>query len=296
MQQITPKDVQAFALDFKRVSEGHPRSAFPVLMRELLLQKCRVATLAFPVDSIIRATQAAVREIAIAVLAFQEPLLGMVPSEVLFSKLGNQQDRDAFLAYLGGPDKALDTDLLVFDWRSTSMDWRYLETLTTTQVLKLALSDASEFVTMVLALVLSDFGRNDQDVTTIVVGERTDDKKRILVSPPTHPVTNMEDWFYNSGTKTHYWLEYTCRQQRTLSLDAVCIDYEPTRSSVLAWNGTQNEKYRASEKQTCTREMADTLLDSLKERMHLLRFEWVDAWTLDTHGGTRRGCDGCAAK
>ena len=305
---IRSEDVRAFARTFAEVSAQLPETLYPVLLRELVLQRCCIA--ARRAKATVPAAQAVVRELAIAILAFQCPLLGTLNGTHLGKVLEPSVKAKVLHELAGQPLE--DTPIFVFEWQAAlgtpddddddddnphapsgggggggvSVDWAYLDHVDAATVMRLANSEASQVVSTVLALVLGDFGQRAQTIVTLVTGERHGTKRRILTSPPTIVFQDeARGWFYNDASHVHQWVEVQTPSM-TVGIDGACFDYE-SRATIMAWDANADaaahgprRQYAASERVVCTRDKAHELLDTLATIFSHFAFDLMSQWDL----------------
>ena len=275
-QIVTSKDIQEFAYDFRCVCEGHPPENYPVLLRELILQRCRVV--ATGQRSLVMSAQAICREVCIVMFAFQTPMVGVLAGEDIFDDIHNVVMKEKLLEAIGGEENIPLTRLCVFNdlfYESGPVTWSYVDTFTNAEILLMGLSDASEIVAMLMALTFSDCGRVPN--TVVYKGRKKDAKLRILFSPPLEPADDPDRWLYNTDDLTHYWVGGITKHKQEMFLDGACFEYQPDRTAVYMWTH-DDANYEVEKSEMCSREMAATILDRLKQMMGRVQFEMMENW------------------
>lgn len=270
---ITSRDVQDFAVDFKNVCEGQPRSHYPVLLRELILQRCHVAAKSH--KTFVLGVQAIVRQICLPIFAFQVPLVSVMSAKNAVTALKDAYLKALFITHAGGHAalETVDVCLLEEDQHDVaSVDWTYVDKLSNSQIMLTSLCDGSELVTILLALTLSECGRRSNVI--IVKGRKLDAKKRLLVFPP----YDAEDWFYNTGDRTHFWIEGVSKPKETMWIDGACFEYQPDRTSVYMWSHADSN-YVVETKYMCTRSFAMEMLARLAELLSGLNYDFMEKWS-----------------
>ncbi len=270
---VTSADVRRFAREFQEVCEGHPAENYPVLLREHLLQRCRVASLG---RSTVKSAQLICRELCMAMLAFQTPLVGMLDGTELVKHVLPGETRDRLVACVGNEEALAKATLLVFNDRFGEMNWYYVDTLTDAEILLVGTTDASEMMAMLMALTFSECGRRKN--TVMYRGRRKTPKTKILFSPPLGPVDDPSSWTYNTADDEHFWVGGT---KQLVSIDGACFEYMPGRTSVYMWSGDHGA-YEVVGAQPCNEALAAKMLDRLKDMLGTVEFDIMTSWSTTT--------------
>jgi hypothetical protein len=267
---VTSADVRQFARQFQEVCEGQPADNYPVLLREHLVQRCRVASLGC---STVKSAQLICREICMAMLAFQTPLVGVLNGKDLVKHVLPGETRDRLVACVGNEEGLAKAALLVFNDRFVTVDWAYVDTLTDAEVLLVGTTDASELMAMIMALTFSECGRRKN--TVVYRGRRTTSKTKVLFSPPLGPVDDPSSWTYNTEDDEHFWVGGT---RQLVSIDGACFEYLPGRTTVFMWSG-DHDAYEVWGSEPCNEELAVKMLDRLKQMLGTVQFEIMTSWS-----------------
>lgn len=270
---ITSRDIQDFTVDFKNVCEGHPRNNYPVLLRELILQRCQVA--ATSKKTFVSGVQAIVCQICLLIFAFQVPMVSIMPAKNAVRAIEDEYLKALFVANAGSQAALDGVDVCFLEENEhdvTSVDWTYVDKLSNSQIMLISLCDGSELVTILLALTLSECGRRLNAI--VVKGRKLDTKKRLMVFPP----LEAEDWFYNTDDTTHFWIEGVSKDKEPLWIDGACFEYQPGRTSVYMWSHA-DDNYVAETKYMCTRHVATHMLSRLAELLSGLNFDFMEKWS-----------------
>lgn len=266
---VTSADVRQFAREFQEVCEGQPAENYPVLLREHLLQRCRVASLG---RSTVTSAQLICRELCMAMFAFQTPMVGVLAGkDIVDHVLGEARNR--LMACVGSEEELAKTTLLVFNDRFVDVDWAYVDTLTDAEILLAGTADASEMTAILMALTFSECGRRKN--TVVYRGRRTTRKTKILFSPPLGPVDDPLSWTYNTQETEHFWVGGT---KQLVSIDGACFEYMPGRTSVYMWSG-DHDAYEVVGSETCDEALTGKLLDRLKHMLGTVQFDIMKCWS-----------------
>lgn len=268
---VTSSDVKAFARQFQEVCEGQPVANYPVLLREHLIQRCRVASRG---RTTIASAQHICREVCLAMLAFQSPLVGLLDGNAIVQHVAPGDARDHLVKMAGGEGPLGQAVLLVFDDDFTTIDWSYVDALTDAEVLLVGTADASELISMMMALTLSECGKRNN--TTLYRGQRRNAcKTTILYTPPLGPRKDAASWRYNTEDDTHFWIGGT---HQSVGIDGACFEYMPGRTSIFMWTG-EHADYEVCGSEPCTVDLANKMLDRLKQMLGTVQFHIMDAWS-----------------
>lgn len=266
---VTSADVRRFARQFREVCEGQSSDQYPVLLREHLLQRCRVASLG---KSTVQMAHLICRETCMAMVAFQTPLLGVLDGATIVGHADVGEARDRLIECVGSEEALAKALLLVFNDRFDKIDWAYVDAMTDAEVLLVGTTDASEILAMLMALTLSGCGKRKN--TVVYRGRRKTAKTKIVFSPPLGPAENPSSWRYNTDDETHFWVG---GWRQKVSIDCACFEYLPGRTTVYMWSG-ESADYEIQGMEKCDEKLAFKMLDRLKEMFETVPFEIMDSW------------------
>lgn len=267
---VTSADVRQFARQFQEVCEGQPADHYPVLLREHLLQRCRVASLG---KSTVQSAHFICKEICMAMFAFQTPLLGVLGGKHILEYVSPGDTRDRLVECVGSEEALGEALLLVFNDSFDKVDWSYVDTMTDAEILLMGTADASEITAMMMALTFSECGKRKN--TVLYRGRRKTPKTKILFSPPLGPADDPSSWQYTTDDDTHFWVG---GWTQLVSIDGACFEYLPGRTRVYMWSDTSDD-YEIHGSEKCDKDLAFKMLDRLKEMFGTVQFEIMACWS-----------------
>lgn len=268
--RVTSQDVREFARQFAEVCEGQPAEHYPVLLREHLIQRCRVASLG---RSTTQAAQRITLEVCMGMCAFQTPLVGVLGGKDITKYVQCGKAREKLEECAGGEEELARSMLLVFNDNADKVDWSYVDSMTEAEILLLGTADASEMISMLMALTFSDCGKRNN--TVVYRGRRTTPKTKILFSPPLGDPEEADSWRYNTDDTTHFWIGGA---RQLVSIDGACFEYCPGRSSIFMWSSAEHEDYEVVGSEKCDATLCLKMLDRLKQMLETVQYEIMDRW------------------
>lgn len=275
---LTAGDVSDFARDLQCVMEGQPRQAYAHLVRELLLQRCRVDTRQRTMG-VVRCVESIVRHVMSVIFAFQSPIVAVVPAARALRTLA-QATRDMLTTSIGGAGLVDDTIVAIFNDKGVEGDaWTYIDRLRQEHQFLLSLCDNSPLVASVIALTLSDCGRRSG--VTLAKGTRPGPKRRVLMTPPLDPYDEASSWLFNTENRDHWWVELKAKDGSTHIVDATNIEYSSCQLVFVRTSPEVVAEYAAESTQVCTTETCPALLDMVAQQFEHLNFDAMASWHVD---------------